>query len=146
MEESATAWSGKIMLLRREPEGARLCHKKLICTHKKEHRETTAGGETQIISCIPHYFQAYQRLISMNTEKYRSTMAGKGIQIIDSKKQTPSSQVCPRKPTRMSQQEPLSGAPFGREGAVRRESVVLMPKDTWDASQEQFRIPQDWDG
>lgn len=49
---------------------------------------------------------------------------------MDLKKQTASSWVCPRSPTRMSQWKPLSEAPFGRGkgGTVRRESMVLMPR------------------
>jgi len=50
----------------------------------------------------------------MNTETYRSTMVERGTQIMDSKKQTPSPQACPRRATRMSQWEPLSGPPFAK--------------------------------
>lgn len=51
-KSSAIARLGKAVLLRREPEVATLCHKKLICTHKKEHRETMKGGKTWIMSCL----------------------------------------------------------------------------------------------
>lgn len=56
-KSSAMAWLGEAVVFRRELEVARLCHKKLICTHKKEHRETMKGGKTWIMLYLSSLFE-----------------------------------------------------------------------------------------